>query len=430
MAIGSASAQQRTASAETRAAYDAAFQETLKKPQDPATLVRYADLAVQVGDIEGAISALERLLLVDGDQPKVKLEIGVLYYRLGSYAAARTYLEDARNSPRATAEVKDRAAQYIAEVGSKSSKSQFSGDVLVGLGYSTNANSGASGASPSFGNAVTTPTISGKPDFSAVAAGTLRHRYDLGRQDNAAMESELAFYTARQFQVTEANVLFLDFTTGPRSSPFDSGWLDDLTVRPMLTGRYVAVQDQVSYWGWGAGLEAATPIGNQVNSLMTVFGRRRDFLNNANAPTNNQSSGNEGVGVLDFKVELTSYMTLGVYTNFTRFVADSQPQGYTEYGFGGSMEVRFTDPLGINGRTWAAVASGGMAQATYDAPDPTVNPSVTRSQVDGFLGLILTIPLNETLSLVGQVNYFQRSASLSNYAYEAVSTLVGVGWRF
>lgn len=93
-----AAAQQATPSTQTRAAYDAAFQETLRNPTDPPTLVRYADLAVQVGDIEGAISALERLLLIDGDQPKVKLELGVLYYRLGPYEAARTYLESARGS--------------------------------------------------------------------------------------------------------------------------------------------------------------------------------------------------------------------------------------------------------------------------------------------------------------------------------------------
>jgi Flp pilus assembly protein TadD len=48
-----------------------------------------------VGDIEGAISALERLLLIDANQPEVKLELGVLYYRLGSKEAALTSLEGA-----------------------------------------------------------------------------------------------------------------------------------------------------------------------------------------------------------------------------------------------------------------------------------------------------------------------------------------------
>ena len=96
-----------------RAAYDKAFQATLEKPSDPETLARFADLAVKVGDIEGAISALERLLLIDANQPEVKLELGVLYYRLGSKEAALTYLEGARSSPEASAQVRGRAEEFL-----------------------------------------------------------------------------------------------------------------------------------------------------------------------------------------------------------------------------------------------------------------------------------------------------------------------------
>ena len=96
-----------------RTAYDKAFQATLEKPSDPETLAKFADLAVKVGDIEGAISALERLLLIDANQPEVKLELGVLYYRLGSKEAALTYLEGARSSPQATPQVRDRAEEFL-----------------------------------------------------------------------------------------------------------------------------------------------------------------------------------------------------------------------------------------------------------------------------------------------------------------------------
>lgn len=101
--------------AEDSAAYDAAFQETLTSPADPPTLVKFATLAVKVGDLEGAISALERLLLIDGDNPDIQLELGVLYFRLGSLEAARTYLEAVRTSRRSSAETKTRAASFLRE---------------------------------------------------------------------------------------------------------------------------------------------------------------------------------------------------------------------------------------------------------------------------------------------------------------------------
>jgi len=100
----------------THLLYDAAFQETLRKPADPVTLVAFAEIAIKYGDLEGAISALDRLLLIDGAQPEVKLELGVLYFRLGSFEAAKGYLEEVRSSPRASAELKERAAAFLKEV--------------------------------------------------------------------------------------------------------------------------------------------------------------------------------------------------------------------------------------------------------------------------------------------------------------------------
>ena len=72
-----------------------------------------AKIAVTMGDVEGAISALERLLLVEGDQPEVKLELGVLYYRLGAVDVARAYLEQARDSELSTDDVRQRANTYL-----------------------------------------------------------------------------------------------------------------------------------------------------------------------------------------------------------------------------------------------------------------------------------------------------------------------------
>ena len=88
--------------------------------------------------------------------------------------------------------------------------------------------------------------------FSAMAAAQLHHRYDVGRQDNGTMETDLSVYSARQFQVSEANTLLFDLTTGPRSQPFE-GALKDVTLKPFVTGRYVSVHDQPTYWTWGAG---------------------------------------------------------------------------------------------------------------------------------------------------------------------------------
>lgn len=427
-------AQTQPPAADTRSAYDAAFQETLRKPSDPPTLIRYAELAVKVGDVEGAITALERLLLVDGDQPRLRLQLGLLYYRLGSFEVARSYLETARASARATPEVRNRATQAIAEVDRNHGMSRFSGDVLAALRYSSNANSGPSGAIRAFGTSfIPNPQISRRDDFAALVAATLRHRYDLGRQDGGTLETDLGLYSARQFQVSEANVVVVDMVTGPRMQPFDGalgGALGKVSLKPFLTARYVSVHDLTTYWAWGAGVEALVPFGERLQASASLLGRHREFVNNADAPFNNRSSGNEVATAFNLRAVLTPGLLLTLGPNLTRYTAVTDPESYWEFGFGGALSARFADPIGINGRAWTMTGSAGVQFAAYDQPNTSVDPFVSRSQTDLNLGLILSIPLGENLNLLTQVGYTQRAASINNYSYDAFSALMGINWRF
>jgi hypothetical protein len=411
-------------------AFKDAFQETLQRPTDAPTLLKYARLAVQVGDLEAAVSAYERFLMIDADQPRVRYELGVLYYRLRSYEAARAYFETARASPKAAVDVKAGAGEYIAEIERTVGKSRFSGDVLLGLRYSSNANNANSDAVRFFGSTLLpNPAFSQRSDVAAVGAAQLRHRYDFGRQDNSTLETDLGVYASRQFQVSEANTLLFDLTTGPRSQPFE-GAMREVTLKPFITGRYVGVHDQPTYWSWGAGAEATALLRDGLKLSTVVLGRRREFVDNADAPTNSRSSGNDAAVALQLQAEIAPDVLLVLGLNATRYIAAVASESYRELGFGGSLTVRFTDPVGLNGRKWYVTASAGGAFAGYDAADPTIDPAVTRSQADLNLGLLLSVPLDDRFSLVGQTSYFQRTSPLGNYAFQAFNGLLGVSWRF
>jgi hypothetical protein len=422
-----AGAQQAT---DKRAEFNAAFRETLQKPTDAPTLLRYARLAVEIGNFEAAVSVYERFLMIDGDQPRVRYELGVLYYRLRSYEAARSYFETARTSSKAGSDVKAGAGEYLAEIDRVTGKSRFSGDVLVGLRYSDNANNANSGVLRFFGsNVLPNPTFSQRADWSAVAAAQLRHRYDFGRQDNGTLETDLNVYSSRQFQVTEANTLLFDLTTGPRSQPFE-GAFKDFTLKPFVTGRYVSVHDQPTYWSWGAGNEATALVRDWLKASVVVLGRHREFIDNADAPNNSRSSGNDAATALQLQAEINPDVLLTLGLGFTRYIAAVPSESYSELAYGASLSFRFSDPVGLNGRKWYLTANAGGAVAGYDAADPTIDPAVTRQQADLNLGLLLSVPLDERLTLVSQTTYFQRTASISNYAFQAFNALVGVNWRF
>jgi tetratricopeptide (TPR) repeat protein len=112
-ALASSEATFSAPTPQLRAAYEAALVLTLKMPADPDTLFKFAVLAVKLGDMEGAISALERLLLIENDLPEVKLELGVLYYRIGANIMAVVHLEAAAASPSATPETRQRAGVFL-----------------------------------------------------------------------------------------------------------------------------------------------------------------------------------------------------------------------------------------------------------------------------------------------------------------------------
>ncbi len=418
------------AQTDTRAAYNAAFQEMLNKPTDPATVVRFAQRAEQAGDLKGAIAAYERLLLGDPDQPRVNAELAVLYFKLGLPETAKIYADAVLASPRAAPATREQARQLLADANTQLVRSKFSGDFVLGLQYSSNANSGASGLVLSNGSPVVpSPNVSSSPDWGVIGGGLLHHRYDLQTSDHAAIESDIAFYGTRQFAVSTANVFIVDLKSGPR---FDllADSVDGLTARPFFTGRYVSQHDLPTYWAYGTGVDFGKEISPSTRVTATVLGRRRDFQNNADAPTNDQSSGTEIYGVAGLESQVNSWLTLRAGGSALHYVASVASQSYQEYGGGVTAVAAFTDPIGLNGEQWTVTLGGNVAFAAYDAPDPTVDPSTTRTQRDLVGSLVLTVPLRDSLALVSQATYTDRAASIVNYAYNAATVMTGVSWHF
>src|ERR1700704_4558487 len=61
------------------------FQQMMRDPSNLDFPFAYADVSARLGDNEAAIAALERMLLFNPNLARVDLELGALYYRLGSF---------------------------------------------------------------------------------------------------------------------------------------------------------------------------------------------------------------------------------------------------------------------------------------------------------------------------------------------------------
>ena len=170
--------------ADKRIAADLLFKRLLLKPDDLDAGFQYAQLETELGDYEAAIGALERILYYNPNLPRVKLQLGVLYFHLRSYEMARNYFDAVINAPDTPSDIRTEVQTYIAAVDKAVAINQFSVYGQFGLAYQTNANAGPN--SPNVlalgQNALLSPQFQKTPDWNAFGLVTMHDFYDFNDQ--------------------------------------------------------------------------------------------------------------------------------------------------------------------------------------------------------------------------------------------------------
>ena len=117
------------------------FQKLFKDPTNLSLLFEYANLSIVVGDLEGAIGVFEQMLIYDSELPRIRLELGVLYFRLGAFALANNYLKSVKefNPP---PEVEAKVDQFLEAIVSAEEPFQWQQNLSIGFKRTTNGNSG------------------------------------------------------------------------------------------------------------------------------------------------------------------------------------------------------------------------------------------------------------------------------------------------
>ena len=117
------------------------FKQLFKDPTNLSLLFKYANLSILVGDLEAAIGVFEQMLIYDSELPRIRLELGVLYFRLGAYAMASNYLKSVKefNPP---PEVEAKVNQFLEAIVSAEKPFQWQQNLSIGFKRTTNGNSG------------------------------------------------------------------------------------------------------------------------------------------------------------------------------------------------------------------------------------------------------------------------------------------------
>ena len=260
------------------------FQAVMKDPTNVDANFHYAEAAVKLGNYEGAISALERLLLYNPNFPGVKIQLAELYIRLGSYATARAYLDQVESAPDTTAETHARVQALRDQMERVASPSQFSVNLLAGIRHQSNASAEPAGSDIIAGGVpLTLSAVSvHKPGWDAFLGASVRHTYDFG---DAALESNALVYYSKQFEFSSLDSAAVEVNTGPRFDVGGSGESKLFSLRPYALANEVLLGNSQFLRTVGAGLSADRAVTDRISAGGFYEFRAEHFSNVALLPT-------------------------------------------------------------------------------------------------------------------------------------------------
>ena len=414
-----------------RQAYDAAFKAMMADPGNLDKAFAFAGLAIDVGDFDGAISALERMLLIDPNLPRVKLELGVLYYRVGSYQVAQNYLNEALESPNVPPEVSEKANRFLREIDKRLARNRFSGSIYAGMRYQSNANAGPSGTNVRVlgVDATLSDQFTSKEDFNGFAAAQVKHEFDFQNQRGDTLESTLLLYGTRQIEQTQVNLGYAELTTGPRFR-FATDSVGTVTVRPYGLVDFVALDDARYYWAPGGGLNVNDAITPMTTADIVFEARDLRYRDSFKRPFNTDRNGLELRGQVGATQVLFDILQIGAYFGVIDQDAQLTSEANREYDGTVSVGVLYRPPLVPGELPWNTAIQATRAWINYREPDPTIDPGVTRRDRDWRLSLSTSVPITDQWGINITAARFMRDSSLPNFEYTNTSVAVGATFRF
>ena len=171
-----------------------------------------AQVAAKLNKHKEAITAYERILILQPEHTRSKLELGKLYYQLQEYTLSKSYFSSAQND-RIPETVRLNISRYLTKIEKQSNLGNLSGALIFGLGYDTNVNSAPYASSwfvPVFGADFTNTTETVENAYHQEMA-LLNHYYDSTKQYGFGIKNSLLAYNKSIPGESDYNILYLRY---------------------------------------------------------------------------------------------------------------------------------------------------------------------------------------------------------------------------
>jgi tetratricopeptide (TPR) repeat protein len=424
---------QGAAAAASNPEYQALFKRMYNNPTNVQVTFQFAEVAARLGDYEAAIGALERMLFYNPNQPRVKLELGVLYYKMGGYQIARSYFDQVRKSPGTPPDVLAKVDEFVAVIDrGGSSGSGFHGFVWAGTRYQTNASTGpASLIVRSLGQDVALGNQFGKtPDWNKFVLAGFTYSKDLG--DGTALETSFLGYYAKQERLSQFDLGLVELTLGPRFA-LPQGPFANASWKIYGIGTAASLAQHPYFASPGLGISTRFNLGDMARVEPSYEYRSRRFSSSDIFVTANQQSGKLQTAAITASGSLGGQLPW-----FGRVAADRNRTDDPMFAFNSynrlSADIGFPMPFTLTGpdgpHQFLYTPAAGASRTAYLIPNPIIDPVTTRLDREWHASSTLDTQIYANFGLRTQVQYTRTSSSLPNFSTDNFAVSFGPTGRF
>ena len=428
MGQASAVAQAQTASAVVAADYDALFKQMFQNPSNLEISFKFAEQAAARGDYEAAIGALERMLFFNPNLPRVKLELGVLYFKLGSWDLARGYFQDAIKGSDVPDDIRAQVNAYLAEIARRQAPYEFSAFLHAGARWQSNANVGPdSQIVRAIGqDAILGSQFARAPDWNWFQLAAMQYIHKINKRGDA-FEVVFTGYASQQRKFTQFDLGLVEVTAGPRIAI-----TQDTSFKLYAIGTGVALAHRKYIESWGAGFSIRGPLGSYGVAEGYVEHRYRRFFDSDEFPTASEQTGNLLTAAINTElrfgiVKLTT--RVGYDTNDTRRFFEFN--SYHRYSIDAGLPIEFSVP-GFDGtpRQVVVTPTAGYSETRYNEPNWIVDPFTTRLDKEARVGGIIDVQLYQNWGLRTTITQSWIDSNLPNFEMKNFTVAFGPTARF
>jgi Tetratricopeptide repeat len=416
------------------------FERMLANPADLDVLFAYADVSAKLGDSEAAISALQQMLLFNPNLPRVDLELGALYFRLGSLDVARSYFQKAADA-HPPPEVQQRIDKYMAQIGKQNAQTQLTGYFFFGAQYQSDANIAPANSmivSP-IGPVLLNQQFVKESDFDIFASGSLLYTYDFGDQNHDTLEVAGHGLVNHYMKVGRLDLDFAEVTAGPRLRfpELPDNLVTSATVKPYAIFNEVGLGEHQYFDTYGAGFEATGVVWNDIALRGAFEFRQKTFDNAVDRPASIGLTGNDKLMALQATKPLPWNSDLTLEFDYVDQLTKFSYYANQSYAGAATYHIRYDGPQSVLPAVFARPMETSFyvnrVYSLYFAPDPccvTGSGFSSRDDRRWRIGLIQGVQLTDDIELVLQVERDIVSSNLSLYGYTSNSVVLGPQIKF